>query len=110
MTDPIRAQPRHRRRLSVSLGERLPAFTADVSPGGFSGEMAGVFMPGSTVHGSILMGRTRYSFEGEVRWAHPGNPSLSLRSRFGVRFTRIPQALRDVLEKPAPKLKLRVRK
>ncbi len=106
MSENIRAQPRHRRRLSVSLGERLPALTADVSPSGFCGEMAGVFIPGSKIHGNILVGRVQFAFQGEVQWAKPGNPNLSVRSRFGVRFTRIPEAFREMFEKPAPRLKV----
>jgi hypothetical protein len=81
--------PRERRRLKIALGGRLPAFTADVSPGGFACEMMTVPRPGTTVHGSITFLEREFPFTGEVSWAQAGDPRLSLRGRVGVRFTGI---------------------
>lgn len=90
---------RHRRRLNVSLGGRLPAVTADVSLEGFSVEMSHVFVPGSRVHGTLHLGEREVPFKGEVAWATPGNPQASTLSRFGVRFTETPDGLRDALQR-----------
>jgi PilZ domain len=84
---------RRRVRLPLSLGRRLPALTADVSRGGFSAELPQVFLPGSTVDGYFLVGELEVPFEGRVAWAEAGNPALSLWSRIGVRFTRVPEGL-----------------
>ena len=81
--------PRQRRRLKVSLGGRLPSFTADVSPGGFACEMMNVPRPGTMVHGSLTFDSQEFPFTGEVSWAQAGDPRLSLRGRVGVRFTGI---------------------
>ena len=84
--------PRQRRRLKISLGGRLPAFTADVSPGGFSAELMHVLRPGTTVHGTIALADQSFDFTGQVTWAQAGEPRMSLRGRMGVRFTGIPNA------------------
>jgi hypothetical protein len=81
--------PRQRRRLKISLGGRLPAFTADVSPGGFACETMNVPRPGTMVHGSLTLDEREFPFTGEVSWAQAGDPRLSLRGRMGVRFTGI---------------------
>src|SRR5687768_11958041 len=81
--------PRQRRRLKITLGGKLPAFTADVSPGGFAVEMMQVLRPGSMVHGAISLGGREFAFTGEVSWAKAGDPGMSVRGRVGVRFTGI---------------------
>ena len=81
--------PRERRRLKIALGGRLPAFTADVSPGGFACEMMHVPRPGTTLHGSITLESRELPFTGEVTWAQAGDPRMSVRGRVGVRFTGI---------------------
>jgi|CXWL01.1.fsa_nt_gi hypothetical protein len=82
--------PRLKRRLKISLGGKLPAFTADVSPGGFAVEAMQVMKAGTTVHGSLTMGGEEFPFTGRVTWSTHGEPRLSLRGRYGVRFTGIP--------------------
>ncbi|MBX5480778.1 MAG: PilZ domain-containing protein [Myxococcaceae bacterium] len=81
--------PRQRRRLKISLGGLCPAFTADVSPGGFAAETMQPRKPGTMVHGSITLEGREFDFTGEVSWARAGDPRLSIRGRFGVRFTGI---------------------
>lgn len=93
-------EQRHHRKLPVFLGGRVSAVTGDVSRNGFSAEMPAVFLPGSFVHGTVMVEGTEYPFEGTVKWAKPGNPLASVRSRFGVRFTRIPEGLKALLTKP----------
>ena len=88
MTAP-RFVPRHRRKLKISLGGKLPAFTADVSAGGFSVESAVVQRPGARVEGAITVDNREFVFRGEVSWAQPGDPCLSIRGRMGVRFVEI---------------------
>lgn len=84
-----RFMPRQRRRLRINLGGRLPAMTADVSPGGFSVEMAHAPRVGATVAGSISIAEHSYDFTGQVSWVLAGDPRLSLRARVGVRFTGV---------------------
>ena len=84
-----RLLPRLRRRLKLSLGGRLPAFTADVSPRGFAVELMHVAKPGTDVHGSISIAGQDFPFTGKVCWAKAGDPRLSVRGRYGVRFTGI---------------------
>ncbi|MFZ5471825.1 MAG: PilZ domain-containing protein [Myxococcota bacterium] len=81
--------PRQRRRLKISLGGKLPAFTADVSPGGFAIEMMQVPRTGAQVCGSISLGGRDFPFTGEVSWSRAGDPRMSVRGRAGVRFTGI---------------------
>ena len=84
-----RVLPRFRRRLKLSLGGKLPAFTADVSPQGFAAEVMHVLRPGTTVHGAITLEGREFPFTGQVCWAKSGDPRMSVRGRFGVRFTGI---------------------
>ncbi len=98
-----RSDARLRRTLCLSLGDKLPALTADVSPTGFCAELGAVFIPGSQVHGSIVLDARRIPFQGEVTWARPGAPAQGVRSRIGVRFTRIADGLDGVLAGPAAK-------
>ncbi len=81
--------PRVRRRLKIAMGGKVPAFTADVSPRGFSAEVMQVWRIGSVVHGSISLEGREFPFTGEVSWSKAGDPRLSIRGRFGVRFTGI---------------------
>ncbi len=87
-----RTLPRLRKRLKLSLGGRLPAFTSDVSPYGFSAELMRTVRPGTTVHGSITLGETEFPFTGVVKWSKAAEPRLQSRGRFGVRFTGIANA------------------
>lgn len=90
-------------RLPLSLGRKLPALTADVSPDGFRVELPQVFLPGSKLDGWVLDGDCQLGFRGEVTWAQPGNPQLSLYSEMGVRFTEVSPELATLLaRKPTP--------
>jgi hypothetical protein len=80
-------------RLPMSLGHRLPAFTADVSRGGFQAELPQVFLPGSKVHGSFLVDGAEVNFTGTVAWAEAGSPMTSVFSRMGVAFDDVPEGL-----------------
>lgn len=93
---------RRRRRLPVTLGGLLEAVTAEVSGTGFSAEMRDVFLPGARVHGSISCGPVEVPFRGVVSWAEAGHPRLSITSRFGVRFTDVPEKLIDFLYRDEP--------
>lgn len=84
-----RVLPRFRRRLKLTLGGKLPAFTADVSPQGFAVEAMRSCPPGTDVAGSITLQGEEFTFTGKVCWAKAGDPRLSVRGRFGVRFTGI---------------------
>jgi hypothetical protein len=83
-------------KLPLSLGNRLPALTADVSRGGFQAELPQVFLPGSQVHGYFLVEDREVPFKGTVAWAEPGNPQLSVWSRMGVAFDEVPEGLEPV--------------
>jgi hypothetical protein len=87
-----RLLPRLRRRLKLTLGGKLPAFTADVSPQGFAAEVMHVLRPGTQVHGAITLNGQEFPFTGQVAWAKAGEPRLSVRGRYGVRFTGISNA------------------
>lgn len=87
-----RLLPRLRRRLKISLGGKLPAFTADVSPQGFAVEAMHIMKPGAPVQGSITLNGSEFQFTGQVCWAKSGEPRLSVRGRFGIRFTGIANA------------------
>jgi hypothetical protein len=81
------------RHLSLLLGNRLPASTADVSAGGFSLEAPFVFLPGSQLHGTLDVSGCSLPFRGEVVWAQATSPAEAP-SRMGVRFTEVaPEAL-----------------
>ena len=84
-----RTQTRRKKRVTLMLADRLPAFTADIGPGGACVEMADVFMPGAAVHGHLKLGRETFRFSGEVTWAKPGNVRRRQLSRFGVRFDQV---------------------
>lgn len=95
-----RALPRLRRRLRVCFGS-TPAFTADVSPGGFAAELMRVPRPGTTVHGKLTLGGRTFAFTGLVRWAKSGDPRLSVRGRVGVRFTGIANEFYTLFLRPS---------
>jgi hypothetical protein len=80
---------RRARSLSLLLGNRLPARTADVSTGGFSVEAPFVFLPGSLLHGTFEVAGRELPFRGEVVWAAPSSQPHAP-SRMGVRFTHVP--------------------
>jgi hypothetical protein len=84
-----RTTRRHRRRLRVSLGP-TPAFTADISAGGFCVEILRAPAPGTPVTGTIRLAEGEVKYTGLVVWAKAGSPRLNLRGRIGVRFTALP--------------------
>jgi len=81
----------------VSLGGRLAAMTVNVSSSGFRIELPQVFLPGSKVEGFVLNGEEELPFVGEVTWAKPGNPQLSLYSAMGIRFVQVSPKLKELL-------------
>ncbi|MFT3839712.1 MAG: PilZ domain-containing protein [Myxococcaceae bacterium] len=97
-----RTLPRLRKRLKLTLGGRLPAFTSDVSPFGFSAEVMRTVRPGTTVHGSITLGDTEFPFTGTVRWSKAAEPRLQSRGRFGVTFTGIANAFYELFARTFP--------
>jgi hypothetical protein len=97
-----RLLPRLRRRLKLSLGGKLPAFTADVSPQGFAAELMHTLRPGTNVHGAITLDGHEFEFTGQVCWAKAGDPRMSVRGRFGVRFTGIANAFYELFAAKLP--------
>jgi Tfp pilus assembly protein PilZ len=91
---------RHTRRLSLKLGNRLPAETSDISEGGFSVEAPFVFIPGSLLHGTVEVAGRELPFRGEVVWANPARQQ-NAPSRMGVRFTQLPAEAHGLLLSPA---------
>ncbi len=65
------------------------SFTIDVCAGGFSTELMRVLPPGTAVAGSIWVGEKEFAFSGRVAWAKPGDSTLNLRGKMGVRFTKL---------------------
>ena len=92
-----RTESRSPRKLTVLLGDRVPALCADVGPGGLCVQMARVFLPGSRVHGSVLVDQRRFPFAGEVAWARPGDLRRRSLSRVGIRFLEAPPDLLALL-------------
>jgi PilZ domain len=97
-----RSNPRIRRRWRIDLkagdaGVSSPAFTKDVSAGGFCAELMRVPSPGTQVRGSIVIGGNAYAFSGRVAWASAGEPRLNLRGSIGVTFTEIADGLKEKL-------------
>jgi hypothetical protein len=87
---------RSARSLSLLLGNRLPARTADVSTGGFSVEAPFVFLPGSLLHGTVEVAGRELPFRGEVVWAAPSSQPHEP-SRMGVRLTQAPAEAHGLL-------------
>jgi hypothetical protein len=79
---------RNARSVSLLLGNRLSARTADVSTGGFSVEAPFVFLPGSQLHGTFEVAGRELPFRGEVVWASAASQP-DAPSRMGVRFTQV---------------------
>ncbi len=67
----------------------MSSLTIDICEGGFSTELMRVLPPGTALTGHIRVGEKEVAFEGYVVWAKPGDASLNLRGRMGVRFTRM---------------------
>ncbi|MGI5863160.1 MAG: hypothetical protein ACOX6T_14010 [Myxococcales bacterium] len=59
--------------------------------------MASIFVPGAKVHGSVVVGRKRIPFLGEVAWARPGDLKRRSLSRVGIRFVDPAPELSSVL-------------
>lgn len=95
-----RRNSRYRKRLHVTVG-RTPVFTSDVGGGGFSAEVMRVLAPGTPVTGAIRIKDVEFGYAGQVVWAKAGAPHLALRGRMGVRFTQLPEAVRELLEAAA---------
>jgi hypothetical protein len=95
-----RTSRRHRRRLRVSLGT-TPAFTADISAGGFCVEILRTPEPGTPVTGTIRLADGEVTYAGTVVWAKAGSPRLNLRGRIGVRFTSLPPSAARLLSAEA---------
>ena len=77
--------PRVRRRLRVTVNGN-PAFTSDVSPGGFCVELMDVLPIGSDVTGTIEVGGTTFQYSGKVAWNVASERKIMKRGRMGVRF------------------------
>jgi hypothetical protein len=95
-----RASPRRRRRYKVTVGSHS-WFTTDVGEGGFGAEISRAPEPGSKVAG-LIHGKdgVQVPFAGQVAWALRGNMHMSLRSRAGIRFTRVGPTMATLLEEP----------
>jgi len=93
----LRSAPRHRRRFRVTVGHAT-IFTLDVGPGGFAADIMRALPSGTPVEGTIRLNGVDVGYAGEVAWARAGDPHLALRGRIGVRFTRLPGDVRQLLE------------
>jgi len=88
-----RASPRKRRRYRVTVGP-TSWYTTDLGQGGFGAETTRAPAPGTPVAGLIHArvadgGEVEVPFTGRVAWALRGNMHINVRSRTGVRFTRV---------------------
>ncbi|MBE2248161.1 MAG: PilZ domain-containing protein [Myxococcus sp.] len=90
-----RLLPRLRRRLQVWLGDR-PAYTSDVSTGGFALELMATLRPGTMVHGELQVDGQAMPFTGTVSWSKRAEPRLQVRGRAGIRFTGIAPGFFDL--------------
>lgn len=84
--------PRQCQRLSVTLNGYASDLTAEVSAHGFTVSLFNVLQVGTPVSGEVALGAQTFPFEGEVAWAHLGDPRLSFVGRMGVRFTSVSDA------------------
>jgi hypothetical protein len=91
-----RTSIRHRRRVHVTLGT-TPVFTNDVGPGGFAVELMRTLPPGTAVQGTIRVGDLEVGYAGVIAWAKAGAPHMALRGKMGVRFTRLPADVAQLL-------------
>jgi hypothetical protein len=64
--------------------------------------MAPVFLPGSKIHGSVVVGARRFPFCGEVAWARPGDLRRRDLSRVGIRFLETSGELASLLASRSP--------
>lgn len=92
-----RTSPRRRRRFKVTVGAHS-WFTTDVGSGGFGAELSRAPLPGTKVSGLIHGKGIEVPFAGQVAWALRGNMHMNLRSRAGVRFTRVGPTLASLLD------------
>jgi len=93
----VRAADRRRWRFKVMVGA-IPSFTTDVSKGGFCTEVMRVLPPATRIEGWIEGFGKKVPFAGRVAWNHPGDPSLNVRGRMGICFTRVGAELVALLE------------
>jgi hypothetical protein len=91
-----RNSPRLRRRFKVTVGT-TSWFTTDVGKGGFGAETARAPIPGADVIGIISGKDVEVAFAGKIAWSLRGNMHMSVRSRTGVRFTRVGPTLAALL-------------
>jgi hypothetical protein len=93
-----RTAPRHRRRFKVTVGPHS-WFTTDLGPGGFGAEIVRAPVPGTRVAG-LIHGKdgTEVAFAGQVAWTLRGNMHINLRSRAGVRFTKVSPTVAELIE------------
>jgi hypothetical protein len=96
--DDKRTAPRRRRRFKVTVGLHS-WFTTDVGQGGFGAEISRAPLPGTKVAG-LIHGKdgVQVPFAGQVAWTVRGNMHMNLRSRAGVRFTRVGPTVACLLE------------
>jgi hypothetical protein len=84
----VRSSPRRRVRLRV-VTSRGSSLTVNVSAGGFCTGMMRVLPAGTPLDGTIHLDGREAFFSGQVVWARPGNPRLSLMGTMGVRFGEV---------------------
>ena len=90
-----RKWPRLRHRYKV-LVKGIPAFTVDLSGGGFSTELLRVLPPGAEIEGNICIKGRDFPFTGRVVWATAGAPYAGRRGRIGVLFTQVAPEVREL--------------
>ncbi len=95
-----RHSARHPRRLTVRLGQ-TSSFTVDVCGGGFCTELVRTLPLGSAVEGSILVDGHEITFGGQVAWVKRSDLGGKPRQSIGVRFTRVPWDLQQLLDSPS---------
>ncbi len=88
---------RLRLNLPVSVGRRMAAISADISPEGFCLEVMKPIPAGTLIDGYVLHGEHELTFKGEVVWREAANPQASHWSRIGVRFTEVSPGLESLL-------------
>ena len=85
----------------MTLG-RTTSFTTNVSQEGFCTEAMRLIAPGTPVEGAICLDGNDYAFAGSVVWAKPGDPRVYLRSRMGVRFSRVSPGFQRIVGSASP--------
>ncbi len=88
---------RHRRRFKIAL-DGAPAFTVDLSKGGFCVELMRVLRPGTPVKGVITLKGKEFPFDGRVAWSKAGDLRMNVRGRMGVEFTQVSNELTSLVE------------